>query len=305
LRSVATKLLAAALLTVVLGGLAYLRSFPPMATVMSDSMQPEISVGDIVLFKSLGGTPPSLGDVVQISVPSQLQHEHGYPSTVIHRVVGINDDGTVTTRGDNLQNEDPFTTKTIDIERKVQLTVPMAGRALGFVFSPFGLLWLGLGLVIFVVMPFYDVQRERAALQQLEVAAIGELAQPQPDERIEQLVAAVTDYGNHLRSHTAIVRSMSDASRGLAAVVAQLQSAKPPPPVMAPEPLALTSARILVTLARIGGSEWSEVLVDDIATTIGPPGRRSEVMVAMHHLDVTGSIELELAGPGRYRYRLA
>ncbi|HYD10787.1 MAG TPA: signal peptidase I, partial [Acidimicrobiales bacterium] len=175
-RAVLSFVLVAFVLAVA-GGLAYLRTFPPMATVMSESMQPSIAVGDIVLFKDLGGEAPEVGDVVEVSVPAELQREHGYPGRVIHRVVKVDADGTVTTKGDNLDNDDPFTTRVENIDRRVVTSVPMAGRLLGFIASPFGLLWIAMGLVVFVVMPFYDVQRERSELHQIEVAGILELQQ--------------------------------------------------------------------------------------------------------------------------------
>jgi len=44
-------------------------------------------------------------------------------------------------------------------------------------------------------------------------------------EVLSELVGAVEDYGDHLRSHTEILRSMSGASRDLASVVAELRDA--------------------------------------------------------------------------------
>jgi signal peptidase I len=307
------KVVAAALLVVSVGGLAHLRTFPPMATVMSESMAPTIDVGDIVLFKSLGGAPPAVGDVVEVSVPAELQREHGYPGRVIHRVVAVNDDGTVTTKGDNLDGDDPFATSVDAIDRKVAVTVPMAGRALGFLFSPFGLVWLGIGLVVFAVRPFYEVQRERADLQRSEVAALGELAATAvaapttADERIEDLVAAINEYGQHLRSHTAVVRSMSDASRDLADVVARLQgtgATAAPVPVPAPptDPIADVAARVLVALAPMAAAGRHVVLADAVAMRTVPPMTRGEALTGLHHLAVTGAIELEPVAPATYRF---
>src|SRR5688500_5657199 len=77
----------------VIVGMAYLRTFPPMATVMSESMSPDIAVGDIVLFTSLGGDAPAVGDVVEVKVSKEFREKFDYPSVVIHRVIGIEDDG--------------------------------------------------------------------------------------------------------------------------------------------------------------------------------------------------------------------
>jgi signal peptidase len=259
------------------GGMLYLRTFPPSATVMSDSMEPKIAVGDIVLFKATGGATPSIGDIVEVKVPQEYQEKFQYPSAIIHRVVAVNDDGTVKTKGDNLPSPDPFDSKISSIRREVVFTIPLAGRALSFLFSPFGLLWIAIGLLVFVVMPFYDVMKERAELHHLEVASLAELqakvervaapppfaslitdptvrvpggvavivdepvvvaADPEVKDTLHDLVSAVGEYGYHLKSHTEILKSMSAASQDLARVVVDLQHT-----VATPEPPIVKPAR--------------------------------------------------------------
>jgi hypothetical protein len=70
------------------GALGYLRTWPPVATVMSGSMAPTIKTGDMVVLKRLDG-PARVGDVVAVSVPEQVRARFGYPPVVVHRIVRI------------------------------------------------------------------------------------------------------------------------------------------------------------------------------------------------------------------------
>src|SRR5687768_10603031 len=92
-------LLIATLALAVAAGVGYLRVWPPLATVMSASMAPTIDTGDMVVLKRLD-RPARKGDVVKIRVPDEARRRFGYPPVVIHRVVAIAPDGTVTTQGD-------------------------------------------------------------------------------------------------------------------------------------------------------------------------------------------------------------
>lgn len=181
---------------VILGGLAYLRSWPPIVLVMSPSMEPAIETGAVVLLRHLEN-PPRVGDVVAIPVPDQAR-ANGYPDEVLHRVIEVTQDGLVRTKGDNMQNPDPFAVPLSSVDKRAVVVVPGAGRMIAFLASPYGLLWLASGVLLFAFAPFFDSHR--------------------------RLVAAVEEYGYHLTSHTQIVRSMSTASQHLAATVVGLRS---------------------------------------------------------------------------------
>jgi signal peptidase I len=165
---------------------------------MSASMEPAIDTGDLVVVGATGGSP-EIGDVVAVPVPAEIQERLRYPEEVIHRVVEITDDGLVRTQGDNLPEPDPFGVPVSSVKTRVITVVPGAGRILAFATSPYGLAWLLAGLVLFGVMPFFDSQRE--------------------------LHGAVAEYGYHLRSHTAILKSMSEASQELSDTVVELRKA--------------------------------------------------------------------------------
>lgn len=252
----ALKILLAALAIAVLIALALLRTWPPLNVVMTGSMEPAIDTGDVVVMKRLG-RPAEVGDIVAVHPPQEIQSRLQYPDTVIHRIVKIAPGGKVYTKGDARKQRDPFTVQRDRIETRVVMTLPSAGRVVAFFTSPLGLIWLGLGLLLFVLLPRMERQRDfeeieldsltgmRFELQQLAQhvegghAGHGEPAPARPEsgeleselgeirETIEELAGAVGEYGEHLRSHTAVLQGMSAASQDLAATVAALRTVLP------------------------------------------------------------------------------
>src|SRR5947207_14658815 len=57
------RVVAAVILMAAVGGLLYLGTWPPMATVMSASMSPTVKTGDVVLLKHMD-RPPRVRDVI-------------------------------------------------------------------------------------------------------------------------------------------------------------------------------------------------------------------------------------------------
>jgi signal peptidase I len=150
----------AALVAVVAAALGYLRTWPPLATVMSASMAPTIDTGDVVVLKRLDA-PARIGDVVAITVPDEARSRYGYPPVVIHRVVGLAPDGTVTTQGDARKEPDPFAVPQAALTKKVVATAPAGGQVLAFLGSPLGLLWLASGALLLVGMPLAERLKRR------------------------------------------------------------------------------------------------------------------------------------------------
>src|SRR4051794_27278359 len=148
-----------ALAMLVAGALGYLRTWPPLATVMSASMSPTINTGDMVILRRLG-RPARAGDVVMIHVPDDARTRYGYPPVVIHRVVTVAPDGTLRTKGDARHEPDPFTVPRAAVTTSVVGHLPAAGQALGFLGSGLGLLWLASGGALFLAMPLVERHRE-------------------------------------------------------------------------------------------------------------------------------------------------
>jgi len=179
-----------------LGGIAYLRVWPPLRIVMSPSMEPAVEIGDVAVLQAISGVP-RVGDVILVPVPQEIQDSHRYPEEVLHRVIEITPDGLVRTKGDNLAEPDPFGVPVSTVKGRMTAVIPGVGKAFAFITSPFGLTWLIAGLVLFGLVPFLSSQRE--------------------------ITYAVEEYGHHLRSHTQILKSMSAASQELSATVVELR----------------------------------------------------------------------------------
>jgi signal peptidase I len=166
LRSLSPRIvLSVAVLALVGFAFGYLGSWPPLATVMSGSMAPTIKTGDMVVFKRLDGLPHK-GDIVAVSVPADARSRYGYPPEVIHRVVSVGADGTITTKGDARPHNDPFTVGRSEVNAKVVAHVPAAGRVIAFLMSPMGLLWIAGGAVMLFAVPLLERRHETERAEQ-------------------------------------------------------------------------------------------------------------------------------------------
>jgi signal peptidase I len=193
----------AVLLVALVAAIGYLRTWPPLATVMSASMAPTINTGDIVVLKKLDG-PAQIGDIAVVHVPDEARTRYGYPAVVIHRVKAIGADGLVTTQGDARKDPDPFTVPREALSERVVTHLPAAGQVLGFFTSTLGLLWMGGGAVLFFGLPLLERSRQATTERedrerlleealQASIAAQAELAAQLADlpARLERAIAAV------------------------------------------------------------------------------------------------------------------
>jgi signal peptidase I len=148
-----------AILASVVGGLALLRVWPPLATVMSGSMEPAINTGDMVVLQRLDRAP-HVGDVVAINVPDEARSRYGYPPVVIHRIKRIAPDGRVTSQGDARPAPDPFNVPVSSLRTHVVGRIPGGGGVFAFLSSGIGLVWLAAGAVLLLGLPLLERQRD-------------------------------------------------------------------------------------------------------------------------------------------------
>jgi signal peptidase len=89
--------------------------------ITSGSMAPFLAPGDVVL---LGDAPTSVeaGEVVT------FRHHERDGTLVTHRVVAVNADGTISTRGDANDAPDPYTVRLQDVVGTFGNAVPAVGR---------------------------------------------------------------------------------------------------------------------------------------------------------------------------------
>jgi signal peptidase len=113
---------------------AFLGGSSRLITVHGHSMEPTYQPGDLVLLDT--EISPSVADIIVFRIPA---NEPGAGQLVVHRIVGLRDDGTYVTKGDNSQNADTFQVSRSDILGSPRLSVPHGGRVIAVLSTPIGL----------------------------------------------------------------------------------------------------------------------------------------------------------------------
>ncbi|MCE9623815.1 MAG: signal peptidase I [Actinomycetia bacterium] len=113
---------------------AFLGGTSRMITVQGHSMEPTYVTGDLVVLDA--GATPAIGKIIVFKIPDD---EPGAGLLVVHRVIGIREDGTYITQGDNTQSADTFLVTRSDILGSPRFSIPHGGQAIGLVSSPIGL----------------------------------------------------------------------------------------------------------------------------------------------------------------------
>jgi signal peptidase I len=89
-------------------------------TVVSGSMRPILQPGDVVLISS-SMRPIEVGDVIAFSHPTLGSRD------VVHRVTGIGEDGSLTTKGDANKTVDPWIVGPSEVIGREVLAIPKVG----------------------------------------------------------------------------------------------------------------------------------------------------------------------------------
>ena len=110
------------------------------AVVLSGSMEPELSVGDLILVK----------ETDSVQVDDVVVYQDTY-SLVVHRVVGVDED-MITTKGDaNNVSDDPMDISLV--KGKVFLVIPGIGHLVNFLKTPIGTLFIIALAILLVEIP--------------------------------------------------------------------------------------------------------------------------------------------------------
>lgn len=125
------------------------------AVVLSGSMEPKLSVGDLLIIVQSDA----------YAVDEVVVFQDGR-SSVVHRIIKM-DGNTVTTMGDANDSED----EPMDVSRikgKVVLAVPLVGHAVNLIKTPIGILVI-LGLAVFLMERSFakDKKQEQDQLRQI------------------------------------------------------------------------------------------------------------------------------------------
>ena len=171
------RILIIAVLALFIGATAYtlnarrlVRNAMPMpfgwgaSVILSGSMEPTLSVNDLVFVRATGDY--EVGDVVVYQSGS---------SRVIHRIARILEDGSVITKGDANNTEDePVPAE--DVKGEMVGKVPLIGAAVRFLQTPIGIIIVIAVLILLIVVLFNsgaDCKRTPATLTLLRKRSVG------------------------------------------------------------------------------------------------------------------------------------
>lgn len=91
------------------------------SAIVTGSMEPKIGVGDIVISKDIDFDEIVIDDVIIFY--SAVENKH-----IVHRVIRIEEDGSLITKGDANSSEDPASVTKDNYEGKVVNVVPKIGK---------------------------------------------------------------------------------------------------------------------------------------------------------------------------------
>jgi len=141
-------ILGLALLGLMLTGRVYI--------VRSGSMEPVLMPGDAIVLQPVERMP-DVGDIITYEQQGKL---------ITHRVVGVQDATTITTKGDANENADPWKVHFADIRGKMALRIPYLGYFFAFVRQPGG--WFLLVILPVALILYNQGKRVWSLYQELK-----------------------------------------------------------------------------------------------------------------------------------------
>ena len=140
------------------------------SVVLSGSMEPALSVGDLLIFTEEENY--EVGDVVV--------YQSGR-TPVVHRIIAL-DAQTVTTRGDaNNTADEPFGVQLI--KGKVVTAVPLVGHLIWALKTPLGTASLVIAALLLMELSYRSERKEKVARQEELKAEIRQLMQELEDQK--------------------------------------------------------------------------------------------------------------------------
>lgn len=119
-------------------------------TVLTNSMQPKLSAGDMVFVKTKKASDVKVGEIITFKVTETNT------KLITHRVIRVTDKGFLT-KGDNNNVQDNWVVKPADVIGEVSTIIPKAGLVAKFVSGPIGFsIFIILPLLLFILMEVYE-----------------------------------------------------------------------------------------------------------------------------------------------------
>jgi signal peptidase I len=225
------------ILSVLCGFVLYFRYFtPPFSAIPSQSMEPHLKVGDLILVEEVVPENIEQGDVIVVNVPKPVRDRYHFPSSIVHRVVNVKrDEHTLLFRikGDNNSAEDPFTVVPEDIMGQVHKNIPYAGYPVLFLHSNQGYYFIiSSGIIYLLYIMIGIIERKGSSIKRKltsmftaeiiehtkKIEENQERTLHMVDQSLQQFSLAMNEYAKHIASHT-------DSVKGLAASAKELEKA--------------------------------------------------------------------------------
>ncbi len=132
-----------------------------MSGSMSGDAPDHIEVGDMIITKSVDPATLEIGDVITYI-------ENG-KTTVTHRIIGINEDGTFSTKGDANDSVDQVPIKQEEVIGKFWFRIPKLGDVALFAQTPVGmLLFIGIPLLLYILLDVFIKSKQNKKNKQLK-----------------------------------------------------------------------------------------------------------------------------------------
>jgi signal peptidase I len=144
-----------------LTGLA-IGTFSPIMVVCSQSMQPTLEYGDLIVIRGGQAENVEVGDVIAFNVPSPYDQLAASPT--VHRVVEkLTENGEVyfKTKGDSNPSADSWEVPTENVVGEyTQFKIPYVGSVALFFRTPLGVTFLIFAIASFFLYSYYKKRRE-------------------------------------------------------------------------------------------------------------------------------------------------
>ena len=231
----------AAIVAICVAAFLSIRGTLPFMPVFGTSMEPVLHAGDMIIIEDVSAKDVEVGDIIVFSVPEQVREFYNYPMVVAHRVKTVRDGPTgltFRTQGDNT-GEDPFSVRPQDLRGQVSKQISYLGFPLLFFQSQQGLIFVVIALILLAFYLYADelikgrvfihksvfspvikeTQRSSQALEKrIESTEKGNL---DTQQALTSFASAISEYAEHLKSHTGAIQGLSDASQELKKGAAQ------------------------------------------------------------------------------------
>jgi signal peptidase I len=206
---------------------------PPFSAIPSKSMEPTFKVGDLILIKKISPATIEVGDIIVVDVPKPIRDKYNYPASIVHRVTKAEETESnhlFRIKGDNNQEEDPFTVLPEDVGGEVSRSISYLGYPVLFLHSKQGLYFILSAIAIYLIYILIDwFSKKTASIKKsLSSLFVGELVERTTvleqkqelqlqivSQSLEKFSSAVEEYGVHLKSHTASVKGLAEGAHEL------------------------------------------------------------------------------------------